>query len=1584
MIEISWQKFEAKFGGKAPGAFQDLCLYVFCHLLDLNGGVFSYADHAGMETTDVLFKGKYTGFQAKFYTAKLSNRKQDILDSIIATRAHNSRVQKIIFFLPIDPSGVSKGVDEGQKPKWMLEAEKTAEMKHLEIEWFGTSRFKVVLAHEDLQYIARHFFDLDADLWDFVATLKERTAVRLSCIHNAIPFRGETIHLGHKKELERLSKNASSTITIISGIGGVGKTAIVKDWLQQHMVEETCAFVLQPNEVIEQFNDINISRAWHATLDTFLTMVARSYEQRILVVDSAEKMEKGEEQPELLMVLHRFVEAGWKILLTTRTLFEKQIVSRFQTFLPESGLEVLNVSPISEDELNSLSIKYNFPLPANLQVRDAIRTAFNLSAYLSCKQSNEATSLMMFWDIVWLHFVLNDNPTDTAGQTFCQYVESKLRKDASIVDVASPSEDTKRLVERGILAPRENRTGYLITHDVYEEWATVRLLDGKLEELGLSEFEKYIASSHDLRHGLQLQIEQRLAGMGQDGDPLIQWLLVNKSDTLRSDLLLALVHSEYVGKFLQTFSKLLLEKESTILESIIAGVYNFGRGPEKISVGVNRQRPEGLSWPTIIEFASSHQAALQEIKTPTLLSLMQDWVLSNPNDDTAGICSRFGWNAIEIGKPLGAYSYQWEEQLADLLLASSGYDKPNFENQIRQHLAVYPDKRNGVLDMVCKRLLKPQSPACIVAIKHFPQLIRDVAWAYWRPKRDSHRYYDHFDRIEVEYGLSRNHIEYFPPSPYQGPTYLLLKLDSINTIRFIIDFVNACISDAARVNPDRFDRIILCLPNGQKVGQNISLGLWNCYRDKGDGEHVPYLLKALHMALEQFLLELSENRANDELCEAILWFILQRSISASLTAVVASVVMAHPMEFVKIGLVLVSERKVFWYDFRRHLAEQRPDPFQAFLPFPKQVHDYYREEADKHPVRKETLERVILQYQIVPSKVVPDLRERVHRILDGYAVGWDNMSPEDKFWLTRIDVRRQNLRRVVDAKTKQTYIVGEPILSQDMVARQKESSAFSEEICTMAHLQKWGENRIQERLPPANDAYSDIRNVLKDFQWLWNKASSETDGSDIVRTTALRIASSALIMFHFEALSKQVRIACEQILNDALNMVLEDDWSGRLEGVNVAIFAMPYLLSHLRWWKRRPVLQRFVMALLNEDEGDFWGRERICDWGMAGIRGYCNRMGDSRFRQRAMRAYQRHFFHYQAYRRYVNTPRKRSLVWKVRTALAKIPKILHLPSLSSSLESTGVTSIHRFGFHNGRYAYRNSFVAQNYLLTKPTEEDRTHFACNAIGFYYPAKLETKDEQTIVSNVKRVLELIFCDERVDGCISKHLHLSQMGRAYMRQLGYCALHMSSEGVMALLKELAKVPQAFRKPELLEEFLVVRYGLLRSDNFWLLWNGLLPIVAKALAKDSCRYDDSQRVLDLMTLKPLYWEGNEEVWEGEEREILAFFESLVSICGCHRYLAVAISKFVYGVGKRFVLQSLQWIAQIIVQSQGEYDYGGENAQKIKTNFEKLIPQIESRMQDIKNDTRTHLILILDYLVTQNSLPAFRMRESLFAQSHV
>jgi hypothetical protein len=133
-------------------------------------------------------------------------------------------------------------------------------------------------------------------------------------------------------------------------------------------------------------------------------------------------------------------------------------------------------------------------------------------------------------------------------------------------------------------------------------------------------------------------------------------------------------------------------------------------------------------------------------------------------------------------------------------------------------------------------------------------------------------------------------------------------------------------------------------------------------------------------------------------------------------------------------------------------------------------------------------------------------------------------------------------------------------------------------------------------------------------------------------------------------------------------------------------------------------------------------------------------------------------------------------------------------------------------------------------------------------------------------------------------------------------------------------------------------------------------------------------------MALKPLYWDGDEVAWTNADIAISAYFDSLVAQCGSHRYLAVSVMKFAAGVGKRFLFQSLKWIDKILIQSQDEYDYDGDNAKMVVSQFEYLVPLIENQIGEINanNETRDHLISVLDYLITKNSFSAFRMREML------
>jgi hypothetical protein len=85
-------------------------------------------------------------------------------------------------------------------------------------------------------------------------------------------------------------------------------------------------------------------------------------------------------------------------------------------------------------------------------------------------------------------------------------------------------------------------------------------------------------------------------------------------------------------------------------------------------------------------------------------------------------------------------------------------------------------------------------------------------------------------------------------------------------------------------------KVDIYLDDEKKQSQHISHCLWNLYR--GTGFFVtPYFFQSIHMALEKYFLRVGE-KIESNILEDWLLYILKNSESASISSVVASIVLA--------------------------------------------------------------------------------------------------------------------------------------------------------------------------------------------------------------------------------------------------------------------------------------------------------------------------------------------------------------------------------------------------------------------------------------------------------------------------------------------------------------------------------------------------------------------------------------------------------------------------------------------------------------------------------------------------------------------
>ena len=241
MQEANWNNFKAKFNGKEQKSFELLCYLLFCKEFNKNTGIFRYKNQVGIETEPIEYNNQTIGLQAKFYETKISENKDDIKDSIDMAKRKNSNLNKIVFYINQEFSESSK---KGKKdPIYKVEIENHAKSHGIEIDWRSRSFFDSPFVCEENAVIAAHFFSLGKSVIDFLNELTHHAKAILGAINSKINFRNDEIKIDMTQNIKSLQGVlTASSMAILSGEAGVGKTALIKDFYDS--VKEKAPFYM--------------------------------------------------------------------------------------------------------------------------------------------------------------------------------------------------------------------------------------------------------------------------------------------------------------------------------------------------------------------------------------------------------------------------------------------------------------------------------------------------------------------------------------------------------------------------------------------------------------------------------------------------------------------------------------------------------------------------------------------------------------------------------------------------------------------------------------------------------------------------------------------------------------------------------------------------------------------------------------------------------------------------------------------------------------------------------------------------------------------------------------------------------------------------------------------------------------------------------------------------------------------------------------------------------------------------------------------------------------------------------------------
>lgn len=645
----------------------------------------------------------------------------------------------------------------------------------------------------------------------------------------------------------------------------------------------------------------------------------------------------------------------------------------------------------------------------------------------------------------------------------------------------------------------------------------------------------------------------------------------------RDEIIVSILLSPCSEAFIKEIEPL-LESNSQFLERVCyllvmacnqVGVLSDAQEPNN-----NIYIPTGRGWESIMEFIYNHRDS--NLKIPYQQKILFDWVLHNPTGITARYAGLTALEAIVQGEESRSRKYDFrssEETLFTIVSLAA--------NELRAELTLLLGK---IVRNKWNRRDKPyydfstfiltQNIRARRIVELFPKAVLKLAEMMWIYDGNANRIMNSFSLFDQDYlfGLHEldDHLSYSPEGAFQTPIYVLLCRQPDETMEFIVRLVNRSIEHYAEHNDTEYrealEKIEMRMPDGSVVEQWGSYWLWGMYR--GGDTMAPSLLQCVHMALEKYLLTAIKERPEN--VEPFCDYILKNSRSVSLTAVVASIVMAYPERYYKYALTFFTNLELFQYDNIRYRDESMNKWGIGLAVMQNREVANERVESANLPHRKETLEGICTHYQYYRTELTEEESEElvahIHRILDAHWSAIPKDAEEDadtkRILLYRLD-RRTHDPKVTGEENGLVMLSLNPQLPEDLAQRSQEVIKHSEESFRFSSLHVWVYKKFKhEDVSQYGQYESDVRVVIKSLRELLEALKNGEDLMPMSYWTPYGVAG-VLIRDAFEQLDNADKELCKQLITERLSTALASKYHPMIDdGTECCVHALPQLIEH--------------------------------------------------------------------------------------------------------------------------------------------------------------------------------------------------------------------------------------------------------------------------------------------------------------------------------------------------------------------------------------------------------------------------------------
>ena len=758
-------------------------------------------------------------------------------------------------------------------------------------------------------------------------SLRDHSALILDGIQSTI---GD-LHLGRYGPVQQIIEHLESAqVILISGPAGSGKSVIAKDVLRI-ISDDHFTFSFRAEEFARPHLDETLQAVQISANATKFGAILAGQDRKVLLVESVERLlEKPTRNAfvDLLSLVKK--DRSWRLVLTCRD-YSTNLVQTALLGHESMDHSVVTIPPLDDEELGKINTYYpdlTHPL-ANAALCRVLKNPFVLDKALQIDWSENQTlppSEGEFRKLFWGEIVRADHYSASGMPSKREkvFVEVALRRARSLsmyVDCEDLDSEIVEALRQDSLIVYSQESNALLApaHDVMEDWAILHWIQKQYvkHEGSLQELSAAIGTFPAVRRTYRKWATELVESSPEASNRMFQDIVTETGvpSHFRDDTLVSLLDSQSSATFLERHTAELLANDSQFLRQVIRILRvacltaPAWLGPYASPVSVMNV-PEGPAWASVLHLIQTHLSSFTQKDNYLLLGLIQDWARS------------VNWqNPYPEGAEAAATIAHW------LLPFFPSYSSREEHKIILQIIARIPKANahcfDGLLQECREREIQGIGPdhllQIIFADVHGMPLVRDMpdlaisaAKDYLlcsEPSLQSQWVYERHLELEPLFGIKKNrHFGFFPASALHGPFLPLLQHHPYKGSDFIVEVFNHSADWYAHPrleygNVERPFEITLTFADGTSRSQWCNPRLWNLYRGTSVG---PYVLQSMLMALEHWLLELGENGFQE--LDELLLSLLQRSESAALTAVVASVATAFPLSAVEALLVLHAVR----------------------------------------------------------------------------------------------------------------------------------------------------------------------------------------------------------------------------------------------------------------------------------------------------------------------------------------------------------------------------------------------------------------------------------------------------------------------------------------------------------------------------------------------------------------------------------------------------------------------------------------------------------------------------------------------------